>query len=70
MQQAGEGEETGAIAPEIPNPQNQIPRKSQIPIKKGKLRSAFALELDLGISLGLGIWSLELPAIAGPGFPR
>jgi hypothetical protein len=31
MQQAGEGEETGAVAPEAPNPKLQAPKKSQAP---------------------------------------
>jgi hypothetical protein len=69
MRQAGEGEEAGPLGPEIPNPKLQIPRKFKIPIKKRNSRITSVLELDFAISLGLGIWSLELPTIAGKGFP-
>jgi hypothetical protein len=61
MQQAGEGKEAGAVAPEITNPKLQIPRKFQKPTRKkersrGRLPLKFKA-LEFLWSLELGIWS-------------
>jgi hypothetical protein len=66
VQQAGEGEEagalTGASAPEIPNPKLQAPKKSQVPkSEKGASRVRFFWLLGFEISLGFGFWDLEFP---------
>jgi hypothetical protein len=67
MQQAGEGKETRALsAREAPNPKLQAPKKFQTPItKRGAPAAVRFRNLELGICLELGIWSLELPAQAG-----
>jgi hypothetical protein len=67
MQQAGEGEETGALtgasAPEIPNPKHQAPRKSQVPnSQKGVGHVGLFWLLRFEFSLGFGFWDLGFPA--------
>jgi hypothetical protein len=66
MQQAGEGEEagalTGASAPEIPNPKLQIPKKLQAPSSKGSPRdlSFWLLVLRFPWDLGFGILDFRI----------
>jgi hypothetical protein len=66
MLEAGEGEEagavTGACAPEAPNPNFQIPRKSQTSNSKEERRAELSFDhwiLRFPWDLGFGIWDFR-----------